>query len=284
MSDTGNFTATIEGDKLYQQRAREALPLLVRQAEARSKITYEDLATELGMPNPRNLNFPLGAIVNSLKELEQAGGTRIPPITCVVVNKSTRLPGPGISGFFGIPVNFAALSRARREEIVDAKLQDIYTYTRWPDVLKALGLPYIQPDFTELNRSAAGFRGGETDAHKRLKEYVARTPSLLELPGSAPHGSIERPLPSGDCLDVSFEDRDLWVAAEVKAEHSPKADVIRGLYQCVKYLAVMRAVQTSEGRDRSARAVLVLGAQLPADLIALRNLLGVEVIEGVVPA
>ena len=37
---------------LYQRRAFSALPLLVRQAEAGRTIHYEQLARELGMPNP----------------------------------------------------------------------------------------------------------------------------------------------------------------------------------------------------------------------------------------
>lgn len=284
MSDKGTFTATIDGEKLYQQRARAVLPLLVRQAEARSKISYSDLAAELGMPNPRNLDYPLGAIGNSLNELSNRWRTDIPAIHCVVVSRNTGLPGTGISGFLDIPGDFGSVSRARQEEIIDGKLQDIFAFTKWPEVLNALGLSYVPPDLAQFNQSAAGFGGAETEAHKKLKEFVARTPSVLGLPSGTPPGSIERLLPSGDSLDVSFEHQGFWVAGEVKAEHSPKADLIRGLYQCVKYLAVMRAVQTSEGRDRSARAVLVLEGGLPADLISLKNMLGIEVIQGVVPA
>jgi hypothetical protein len=49
----------IFGYELYQRRARVAFPILVRQADAKEPITYEALAAELGMPNPRNLNFVL---------------------------------------------------------------------------------------------------------------------------------------------------------------------------------------------------------------------------------
>ena len=41
------FEADIMGDKLYQVRARKALPILVRQAKAQQTITYTDLAIEL---------------------------------------------------------------------------------------------------------------------------------------------------------------------------------------------------------------------------------------------
>jgi alkylated DNA nucleotide flippase Atl1 len=49
----------LNGEKLYQKRAKTALPYLVRQAKAGQKIYYSDLAKEIGMPNPRNLNYVL---------------------------------------------------------------------------------------------------------------------------------------------------------------------------------------------------------------------------------
>jgi len=60
MSETGEKAASFtSGSKLYQQRARRTLPLLVRQAEAGETIPYSALAAELQMPNARNLNFVL---------------------------------------------------------------------------------------------------------------------------------------------------------------------------------------------------------------------------------
>ena len=61
----------LAGDKPYQQRTREVLPILVRQAKAAQKIYYSDLAAEIGIPNPRNLNYPLGSIGNALKALDK---------------------------------------------------------------------------------------------------------------------------------------------------------------------------------------------------------------------
>ena len=44
---TAIISEPISGTKAYQVRAREALPLLVRQAEAGAPIFYSDLAEEL---------------------------------------------------------------------------------------------------------------------------------------------------------------------------------------------------------------------------------------------
>lgn len=99
MSETYRIASGFFGDKLYQQRAREALPILVRQAKAATPIYYEDLAAEMGMPNPRNLNYPLGCIGDALNELSKQWGRDIPHIQTIVRNRQTDLPGPGFDGF-----------------------------------------------------------------------------------------------------------------------------------------------------------------------------------------
>lgn len=56
---------------------------------------------------------------------------------------------------------------------------------------------------------------------------------------------------------------------------------MRGLFQCVKYRAVLEAQQASEGLAQSARAILALEAKLPSKLHALKNVLGVELADGI---
>ncbi len=82
--ETGQIAKALSGDKLYQERARKALPILVRQALANQHIYYSDLTIELGMPNPRNLNFVLGSIGQSLQQLSTTWQEDIPPINCLV--------------------------------------------------------------------------------------------------------------------------------------------------------------------------------------------------------
>lgn len=77
MTDTAKVAEPLSGDKLYQQRARSALPLLVMQAISSTPIIYEDLAHELQMPNPMNLNYVLGSIGQTLLNLSQYWGIEI---------------------------------------------------------------------------------------------------------------------------------------------------------------------------------------------------------------
>lgn len=281
---TAQIDTDIHGAGLYHQRAREALPLLVRQAEADQPIDYGSLAVELGMPNARNLNYPLGSIGTTLQQLSALWGETIPPLQCVVVNKNTGLPGEGIGWFIVKAEDFGRLPLNRRRDIVRAELTKVFAYPRWREVLEALDLPPPPPPVSpDLLARATGLGGGEGDQHRELKDWVARHPEVLGLARTAT-GTTERPLPSGDSLDVSFERADAWVAAEVKSRISGEADMLRGLFQCIKYRAVMEAVLVAAGRPRAARAVLVLETVLPPSLHAVRNALAVEVIEKVSPA
>jgi len=288
MTDTAKIAAPIAGNKPYQERARSALPLLVRQAEAKKPILYSDLALELGMPNPRNLNYPLGSIGKTLELLSEAWGEDVPPIQCLVINKNTGLPGEGIAWFLhkgsvsGIfPDDFGKLPKKKQREIVEAELQKVFYYPRWREVLAALSLEPATYDHADLLNEAVKYRGGESEAHKQLKEFVAKNPGLVGLSSATPKGETELKLLSGDVLDVSFAKNGHWLAAEVKSQISGEQDILRGLFQCVKYRAVMEATLIAEGAHPSVEAVLVLEGTLPPTLTALKNMFGVTVFEGV---
>jgi len=90
-------------------------------------------------------------------------------------------------------------------------------------------------------------------------------------------------LPSGDSVDVLFRHGDEWIAVEVKSKLSPEADIVRGIFQCIKYQAMIEAYQASIELPQDARAILVIEAPLPRHLVPLKNMLGVEVLEGVSP-
>ena len=277
---TATTASPIFGDKLYQERARAAFPLLVRQAEAAVPVYYSSLAGELGMPNPRNLNYVLGCIGQTIEALSKRRKERIPPIQCLVVNKASGLPGEGIGWFLVKKEEFSDLPLKRRREIVQAELQHVYSYPHWREVLAELELKPVNLNFSPLVRSASAFRGGgEGPEHRALKEFVAANPTAIGLPATTPAGDVEFPVASGDCLDVYFRTRSLSIAAEIKSARSNVADLTRGIFQCVKYRAVLEATLVSEGRPPNARAILVVGGTMPADLVSLVNLLGVEFVQ-----
>lgn len=282
-SETAVISENMFGEKLYQQRARAALPLLVRQAHAHGGFRYAQLAEELGMPNPRNLNYVLGSVGQTLIELSSRWGEKIPPIQCLVVNGQNGIPGEGF-GWFMPESNWRKLSKRQRQAQVQRAMHEVYAYPRWSDVLLEFGLQRAQLEVTALLADAArAGGGGEGEAHRELKMYVAANPWVVGLGVRGVASEVEHRLPSGDSIDVFFCAADEVVAVEIKPAGAPVHDLVRGLFQCVKYRAVLEAVCGVEQADVAVRSVLVIGSILPELLVPLRNTLGVDVVERVVP-
>ena len=179
--ETGARADAMFGEKLYQKRARLALPLLVVLAEQGAKIYYQDLAKQLGISNPRVLNYVLGSVGQTLIELGQRWGkTIIPPIQCIVINKVTKLPGEGI-GFFMDKVRYAELTLAEKRVVVCDIHQAIWAYPKWREVLGALSLKPVSPEFSSDAKDAplgkgAGFGTSENNklVEKAAVEFVTR--------------------------------------------------------------------------------------------------------------
>lgn len=276
----------LEGDKLYIQRARQVLPILVRQARAEKTIYYSDLGDEIGMPNPRNLNYPLGAIGNALETLaKRTKRKKIPIINCLAVNKSDNLPSDGITWFIE-KKNFDKQTKNQKQKTVDRLLADIYTYPDWHWVLDQLGLDPIKTDYEQKikpkmskgTKKTGGRGGGESPRHLRFKNYIAKRPDILGLPPNL-KGQTEYELPSMDTVDVLFNNEGEKVGVEVKSKISDTNDISRGLFQCVKYKALIEAEQKANDDLPNCRVTLVLEGPLPRELIGLKNLLGIDVIE-----
>jgi hypothetical protein len=266
----------------YQRLARQALPLLVAQAKARTTITYGQLALELEMRNPRNLNAVLGAIGVELKELGQEWNEKIPPINCLVLNKKKKTPQRGIE-FYMSPKEFQTLSRPRQQEVLYELNRDIWDYPRWEDVLHYFNLEPFVPAKSKILQAIAraasyGRAGGETEDHRRLKEYVKENPQLVGLPKRV-DGTTEHPFISADEVDVLFKCPHTWVGVEVKGQHADSKEIMRGIFQCIKYKALMEATQRYEQIEVDSRVLLVLGGALPTELTKVVGLLNIELME-----
>lgn len=283
---TAEISLDLNGNKLYQKRARKALPILVRQAKAGKKIYYADLAEEIDVPNPRNLNYPLGSIGTTLKELSQSWGEKIPQIQCIVVSQSTELPGEGIGWFITDTNEFKKLSKKQKRALIDRVLTKIFGYSKWDSVLNALGLQSVPiekgiRDKVQETASTKRGAGGEGKQHERLKLHIKDNPDCVGIYLNGLISENEKCLPSGDSVDVSFENKKHWVGVEVKSEISQEFDILRGLYQCVKYQAVMESYLSVLNVQKDVRVILALGCEFPRTLISVKNVLGIEVIENI---
>lgn len=274
MGETAKIAESLSGDKPYQKRARAALPLLVREARAQRTIYYSDLAPELGMPNERNLNYPLGSIGVALETLSKEWDEKIPPIQCLVINKKYGLPGEGIGWFTTKKEDFRKLPRSEQRARVRAELRKVFDYPKWFAVLDTLGLSADYTDVLDGAKRLPG--GGESQQHLRLKEFVAANPRLVRVPASA-KVDIEYRLPSSDVLDVLFRVDHDWIAVEVKSAISTADDIARGMFQCVKYKAIIEAYQATLFIPQSARTILVIEGALPANLVTMKEILDIEI-------
>ena len=131
-----------------------------------------------------------------------------------------------------------------------------------------------------------GARGGtgEGTSHKTLKEYIRANPLSVGIKLKGTKAEIEKNLPSGDRIDVSFENRTFWIGVEAKSDQSDEEDIRRGLYQCVKYRTVMEAVCAVEGIKRNIRVLLALGGPFPQSLVHEKTVLNIEVRDEITPS
>jgi len=168
MAKSGESAANyIAGDKLYQERARAALPLLVRQASQSATVYYSDLAAELGMANERNLNYVLGYVGDAMESLSKDWKETIPPIQCLVINKRDRMPGEGIGWFITKKEDFRKLPRKEQRRLVKLELEKVFAYRRWPSVLKAFGLAPAKADYSKVAAKAKSIGATENRGRHR---------------------------------------------------------------------------------------------------------------------
>jgi len=155
----------------------------------------------------------------------------------------------------------------------------------WNKVLTDLGLepikgqtPGVQPPVRRYGS------GGESPEHRALKEYVCVNPQLVGADAEC-ESFTEYSFPSLDAVDVIFKTPSSWVAVEVKSRISDQIeqDYERGLYQCVKYHALLDAMRKDMRYPVPSlvRVVLLLETQLPRKFRNTAEALGIEVIEGI---
>lgn len=173
---TAKIALPLPGTAPYQQRAATVLPILVQKATRRQTIEYGELASAAGIPNPRNLNYPLGCIGQTLLQLSDAWGTLIPPIQCLVVNKSQGRPSEGISDFLSADRDFTALPDDEKLAVIQKAQESVFSFKRWRAVLAALNLTDAARGFTSDQYKAALEHALLRPHHRQLLKAHLATP------------------------------------------------------------------------------------------------------------
>jgi hypothetical protein len=170
-------------------------------------------------------------------------------------------------------------------EVLLPVFEDIFKFKKWPLLARKtfnIGVPKQSPQQergeTEGKARRLGYGGpAESDEHRRLKEYVKSNPRLFGAPKGCKDGVMEKLLRSLDEIDVWFVSPGKQLAVEVKSRRSTDLDLERGIFQCVKYRALLEAENTAEKISSTVRAGLVSERKLPGELSRLAKLFGVEV-------
>ena len=265
-----------------RELALRMIPVLIRWAQASwdKPHYYGDLSAAIGYGS-NQIGDVLGEIKDMLDEVMQKSGKHIPPLNALVQSKSTKLPSDGFD--YVIP-NYSKLSTASKAGEV-AKLNLSAHKFDWDWVLKALELEpakiFTEADIKKLReKSHVGYGKGEGPEHKAIKEFIANHPESIGIKKKVTFKETEHGLPSGDQLDVYFEYRNgNRMAVEVKPTTSPNEDITRGIFQCVKYQAVMDALRSVEYRNYENETCLVIGGKMSEGNKKLANDLGIEYIE-----
>lgn len=130
---------------------------------------------------------------------------------------------------------------------------------------------------TKVNPAEFGGKGEGAD-HRTLKEYVCNIAEKV-CRAKVARREVEYPLPSGDKVDVTaWNARTIW-HIEVKSRTSRDPDLERGLYQCVKYGAVGKAMEKVEDSNRKVKSLLVVESKLSKQVRDLADELDIHVYE-----
>jgi hypothetical protein len=292
----------LQGENWSSKYARKSFPVLVRWAEEEKanppdkllEHTYKDLAIAVGQPRHAHpIHEALGVLGFALRELEEVNKhlfvEAIPPIQLLVWSKGMFRPGDDAFWFLGISKNqLTNYTEASLRMIALQKRAEIIAYPHWRKVLQTLKLKplTINLPVEEAVMGAPGFGGeggGESEDHVRMKHYLAENYHVLGVKGKF-HASIEEQVLSGDRLDLlldSISEDGKRIGVEVKSRISDDADLIRGLFQCVKYRAVLKAHEVYKSSQSatwiplSVHVILATERPLPDALQELATLLGI---------
>ena len=140
---------------------------------------------------------------------------------------------------------------------------DVYAFDEWDQVyFDAFGQPLpapADPDGQEEDGITYG-RQGEGPNHEWLRHWVLNNPGEISAAYESFRTETEVVLASGDRVDVVFYGPDETVAIEVKSVDSNETDLRRGVFQCIKYRAVMEAMDIRA--EPAVTAILATQEQL----------------------
>lgn len=227
--------------------------------------------------------YTAGAAIDKLQVVDPS----VPLLNVLLVQQATKLPSNGAGSYLAHRYDQPTLAEERAKDLYpelwrttfDTAAGEVYAtpLAEWQRVYEMayqepLDLQQIEQlreqrkTGTEQDGINHG-RTGEGPNHQALRLWVCANPSLVrpELENAA--AATEFVLDSADRVDVLFRTASGVVAVEVKCRDSNIVDLRRGVFQCIKYRAVLQAMDI-RGSD-VIHAMLVTEEVLPSEIKAL---------------
>ena len=268
-----------------KELVRAIIPILVRWAkQGLANKYYNDLIKELGYEKFSGIGKQLGYVDDVFQRFEELTGEHVPTLNALVKSPDTGLPSHGFS--YVSPI-YEKMSEDAKKTYVMGLNKEAFDYTKWDWVLSSLGL---HPSIIDISDTINMIRsekkhhygkGGESENHKNLKNYIFNHPEVIGIE-NIKKSYTEYQLLSGDKLDVCFELTDgSRIAVEVKSIISDDDDILRGLFQCVKYRSILDAEDIVSSKKPDNSAILVIEGELNQKNKLVKETFGIKVKEKV---
>ena len=287
--EIGELLAIRPNNENLRQRAAPVLAQwLIREARRGSSITYGQAARrlegEIGFNNIfplSRMGIPAGHLMDRILEVSPD----CPLLNVLLVRQEGRVPSDGAGGYMAAYLEQPELGEpgylddhpAEWRAASEAVAADVYAFAEWDQVYEqAFGHPLppaADPEGQDGDGIAHG-RHGEGPNHEELRLWVLNNPGAINPAYENFRAETEVVLDSADRVDVVFFGPNGTVALEVKSSDSNETDLRRGVFQCIKYRAVMEAMDIRS--EFTVAAILVTQEDLPGDLAALARLNGVR--------
>jgi hypothetical protein len=258
-----------------------------------STMTYGELKRKLeekaGFSNifTTRTGFVAGSLMEEIQEVEPDA----PLINVLVVNQTDGQPSKGAGSFLAHRFREPRLAEkdaklrypALWEKTVKKAADEVYSYpeAQWSALFeRVFGKPLVNDriksdrkkrhEGTEKDGIPTGRKygpGGEGPFHESLRLWVTDNPGAIKAAFTDASTETEVDLDSGDRVDVVYKMADRIVVLEVKSRISDEADLRRGVFQCVKYRAVRKAMDVRN--DAVVDSYLITETPLPGEISRL---------------
>ena len=255
-----------------RRTAPMALEVLLDSAKVPgTTLTYERLAHvmferygEKVMHNKQHYARALGGAAFAIRGEAKAAGISVPPITVIVVSKAHGFASDGVNTFvMRLQDGKYDETDPRRQKILAEEQQKVWDYGEegWTAIQVMLGQKPVKRKAskkgdTTLPPPPRGGKG-EGDQHKALKAWVLANPDKFLEFGLFPEGGNEEYLQSGDSVDAMLWNGAMRLAVEVKPGKSLEQEMIRGIFQCVKYRHTINAEYLVDSKRMPGNSILV---------------------------